>query len=195
MNYYISDLHFGCINKFEERTIEHDKLIIENWNNVVTNGDTVYILGDVGRVGNNKDNEYLCKCISVLKGRKVLILGNHDKHLLKDIRLKQLFTEICDYKEVIDSFEGNNYNLTLSHYPVLFWNNQHKGWIHIYGHVHKSEEWLVFNKCLSYINEYFKHRTLNGYTDCPQAKAINVGAMLDYMEYTPRTLKEIININ
>mgnify|MGYP003302343206 CR=1 FL=1 len=58
MNYYISDIHFGCQNNYEGRTLEHDQLIKKNWNEVVHNNDTVYILGDIGREGNNKENEY-----------------------------------------------------------------------------------------------------------------------------------------
>lgn len=46
MNYFISDLHLNCQNKYERRTLEHDKILKENWNNTVTNGDTVYILGE-----------------------------------------------------------------------------------------------------------------------------------------------------
>lgn len=189
MNFYISDLHFGCQNKFEGRTLEHDQLIIDNWNKVVTNSDTVYILGDIGKIGNNKDNEYLCQCISVLKGRKVCVLGNHDKEL-KDIRLRQLFVEVCDYKEITDNFGGRCYKVAMSHYPILFWANQHKGAIHLYGHVHMSDEWKVYEKCLVEANDYFKDRTLKGYTDCPPAVAYNVGAAL--LDWTPRTLKEII---
>lgn len=192
--FYISDLHFNCSNRFENRTLEHDQMIIDNWNRVVTNGDTVYILGDIGKMGGNNNIEYLCKCISVLKGKKVLVLGNHDKEL-KDIRLRQLFTEICDYKEVADSYEGVNHNLVLSHYPILTWNNQHKGWIHLYGHVHMSNEWDIYKQSIELLNKYFEERTLKGATDCPQAYAYNVGCMLPYMNYTPRTLKEILSAN
>lgn len=191
-NYYISDLHFGCANKYEGRTLEHDQLIIDNWNHVVTNSDTVYILGDIGRVGSNKDNEYLCKCISVLKGKKVCVLGNHDSGL-KDIRLRQLFTEVCDYKEIIDSFGGVAHKVVMSHYPVLMWNGQHKGSVLLYGHVHITDEWEVYKRCLAYMNDFFKDKTLKGYTDCPPAVAYNVGCML--LDYTPRTLKEIMAIN
>lgn len=192
MNYYISDLHFGCQNSFENRTLEHDQKIISNWNNVVTNADTVYILGDIGKIGGNKDNEYLCRCLSVLKGRKICVLGNHEKDL-KDARLRQLFVEVCDYKEIIDNFNGCSYKLMLSHYPILFYNQQHKpNTIHLYGHVHISDEWTIYKECLGRVNDYFKDKTLKGYTDCPPAVAYNVGAMLDYMGYTPRTLKEII---
>ena len=194
MYYYISDLHFGCQNSFENRTLEHDKLIIDNWNKVVTNSDTVYVLGDIGRIGGNKDNEYLCKCISVLKGKKVCVLGNHDENL-KDIRLRQLFVEVCDYKEITDNYNGMSHKLVLSHYPILFWNGQHKGCVHLYGHVHMSDEWEAYKQSLNYVNDFFKDKTMKGYTDCPPSVAYNVGACLPYMNYQPRTLKEIISVN
>lgn len=192
-NFYISDIHFGCQNKYEGRNLDHDRLIKENWNKTVTNGDTVYILGDIGKEGGNKEIEYLCEVISTLKGKKILIQGNHEK--LKDIRVRQLFTEIVPYKEVSDNINGINRMVVLSHYPILFWNNQHKNWLHLYGHVHISDEWEVYKECLNRVNEYFSDRTKKGYTDCPPAEAYNVGVMVDYMNYTPRTLKEIIEAN
>lgn len=190
MNFYISDVHFGCTNRFEGRTLEHDKLIKENWNRVVHNNDNVYILGDIGKEGGNKENEYLCEIISTLKGNKILIQGNHEK--LKDGRIRQLFKEIVPYKEIIDNYNGFNKNLVLSHYPILMWNNQHKGWVHLYGHVHASDEWDVYKESLRYLNDYFKDKTLKGRTDCPMAVAYNVGAAVPYIDWTPRTLKEII---
>lgn len=193
MNYYISDIHFGCQNSYDNRTLGHDKLVKENWNHIVTNADNVYILGDIGKIGNNRDTENLIEIVSTLKGRKTLVVGNHD--VLKDIRLRQLFVEICDKKEIVDNFNGTNYKLVLSHYPELMWNGQHKGWIHLYGHVHTSDEWYVYKHCLEYLNNYFKDKTLKGYTDCPPAVAYNVGASLHYMNWTPRTLKEIITAN
>lgn len=189
-NFYISDLHIGCMNKYEGRTLEVDKKLKENWNKVVTNADTVYILGDIGRAGTNKDNEYLASYLAALKGKKVLVKGNHDR--VDDIRIKQQFTEICDYKEIIDNFEGKAYKLVLSHYPILIWNGQHKGYIHLYGHVHTSLEDSYFMMALNRLNEYFLCQTKKGKTDCPQAEAYNVGAMLSYIAYCPRTLKEIM---
>lgn len=188
INYYISDLHFGCQNKYEGRTLEHDNLIINNWNRVVTNSDNVYILGDIGRVGGNKDNEYLCKCISILKGRKTCILGNHDD--MRDGRLKQLFVEVCDRKEIIDNCNKKSYKLVLLHSPELFWANQHKGSILLYGHLHMSDEWDVYKKCLEYVNDFFKDKTLKGYNNCPPAVAYNVGCMLH--NYAPVTLEKLL---
>ena len=191
MNFYISDIHFGCKNDYDNRTLEHDQIIKDNWNSVVTNADNVYILGDIGKISNNKDTERLIELVSTLKGRKTLVTGNHD--VLKDIRLKQLFVEICDYKEIVDNFNGSNHKLVLSHYPILMWNGQHKGWIHLYGHVHTSDEWEVYKHSLKFLNDYFKDKTLKGYKDCPMVVAYNVGAVL--LGWTPRTLKEIITIN
>lgn len=193
MNYYISDIHFGCQNSYDERTLDHDRIVKENWNRVVTNADTVYILGDVGKIGNNQDTEKLIEIIATLKGKKTLITGNHD--VLRDVRLRQLFVEVCDYKEIVDNYNGMNHKIVMSHYPILFWNGQHKGWLHLYGHVHMSEEWEVYKQSLNYVNEYFEGRTKKGYTDCPPAVAYNVGASLSYMDWTPRTLKEIISEN
>ena len=99
---------------------------------VRNNVDTVYILGDIGREGSNKDNEYLCEIISTLRGRKVLIQGNHEG--MKDARLRQLFVEITPYKEIIDNYNGLNHRLVLSHFPILFWASQHKGSILLHGH-------------------------------------------------------------
>lgn len=193
MNYFISDIHFGCQNSFDNRTLEHDTIVKENWNRVVTNADNVYILGDIGRIGNNKDTERLVEIIATLKGRKTLVVGNHD--VLRDIRLKQLFVEVCDYKEIVDNYNGMSNKIILSHYPILFWNGQHRGYIHLYGHVHMSEEWEAYKKSLDYVNEHFKDRTMKGYSDCPPVVAYNVGASLPYMDWTPRTLKEIMAAN
>ena len=81
MKYYISDLHL-----FHENAIEFDHrpftslqemhdTILKNWNERVTNGDMVYILGDVSMRGKKED---LIAFVAQLKGRKVLIKGNHD---------------------------------------------------------------------------------------------------------------------
>ena len=125
MNYYISDIHFGCQNSFDNRSLEHDRIVKENWNRVVTNADNVYILGDIGKIGSNPDTERLIEIIATLKGKKTLVAGNHD--VLRDVRLKQLFVEVCDYKEITDNYNGLNHKLVLNHYPIFTWNGAYKG--------------------------------------------------------------------
>ena len=63
--------------------------IIKRWNKKVTNGDDVYILGDIGSRGYQNMHVEL---IAQLKGRKHLIVGNHDD--IKDLRVQQQFVEI-----------------------------------------------------------------------------------------------------
>ena len=194
MNYYISDLHLFHKNvtnegsNFDGRpydTLEEmHQDIKEHWNRKITNGDTVYILGDVALRGKK---EKLIEYISTLRGHKILIQGNHDD--TSDLRYQNLYDEICDYKEITDRLGTETVHLVLSHYPILMWKNQHRGWIHLYGHVHDGTEWYFFERCLYEMNrEDFAGKIKNS----TLLKAYNVGCMLPYMDFEPRTLDEIV---
>ncbi len=115
----------------------------------------------------------------------MLIRGNHDD--VSDYRYQQLFTEICDYKEIYDSVGKEKYGLVLSHYPFFSWKDMGRGKILLYGHTHESEEDRFYQNCLRQMQE----------NDCRHVYdkklwACNVGCMLPYMNYTPRTLAEIL---
>lgn len=195
MYYYLSDLHIGCVNKHDNRTLEDDKRIITNWNNIVHNNDHVYVLGDIARLGSNKDNEYACSIISQLKGVRHLVVGNHDDKGLKDNRVSQLFTEITPYKEITDNFNGMNYNIVLSHYPIFSWNGCYKNTILLYGHTHGNFDDKIYQQSLENLRK--EVRDIKELEDNVKFKqepyAYNVGAML--WDYTPRTLKEIMEAN
>lgn len=76
MNYYISDLHLFHENAIKCDSRPFDSLedmhetIKTRWNEKITNGDKVYILGDISFRGKN---ENLIAYISTLKGHKILI--------------------------------------------------------------------------------------------------------------------------
>lgn len=196
MNYYISDLHFFHKNvtnegsNFDHRPFdtmeEMHQYIKEKWNKKVTGADHVYILGDLCW----KENESAISLVSILKGQKTLVLGNHDN--VKDSRYKQLFNEIVSYKELTDQIDGKQYHVVLSHFPIAFWNYQHKFTrdgnlqrkyaIQLYGHLHNSIEEEIFQNFIKQLNE--KENII--------CEAYNVGCMLPYMGYEPRTLKEIL---
>lgn len=85
MNYYISDLHFCCASQlagsgsgYDERdykTLEEMHTdMLARWNRKVTNGDTVYILGDLSKRGKSEE---LIALVAQLKGHKILVHGNH----------------------------------------------------------------------------------------------------------------------
>lgn len=193
MNYYISDLHLFHKNvtragkDFDDRpfdNLEEMHLIVKDkWNAKVTNGDTVYILGDLAMRGTQED---LIAFVSMLKGHKVMVKGNHDD--IKDLRYKQLFDEICDYKEISDTLGGKNVKLVLCHYPILMWKDQHRGSILLYGHVHNSIEEYYFKKCLREMNN---EDFLNRRSGEEVLRAYNVGCMMPYMDYEPKSLAEI----
>lgn len=183
MNYYISDTHFGHANvmRYDNRlnhngrhfndVKEMDAELIKNWNSVVTNNDTVFILGDFSWYKEEKTLQIL----DMLNGKKVLIKGNHDRVSPK---IARKFEKICDYLEVRDS----GYKVVLSHYPMPFWNGQFRGAIHLYGHVHNSHQW---NYCENIRAE------LHELQDIPM-NMINVGCMMPYMKFTPKTLIQIL---
>ncbi|OUQ12533.1 hypothetical protein B5E87_09670 [Massilimicrobiota sp. An142] len=193
MNYYISDLHIlhknvcGEGNNFDNRPFETMKEMMEyikyHWNKKITNADDVYILGDMCW----KENEEAIQFVSTLKGKKHLILGNHDR--CKDGRYAQQFVEIVPYKEVKEFINGKQYRLILSHYPIMFWNHQHRLKdnvpvnIHLYGHLHNSQEEAIYQSFIQALNNEY-------HIECI---ARNVGCMMPYIHYEPRNIQEILS--
>ena len=192
---YIADLHIGCKNSFEWRTLEHDERIVENWNSVVNNNDTTFILGDIGRFDRKEDVERTCSIISRLKGKRVLVSGNHDFCGLKDQRVRQLFYSINDYLEVIDNYNGINQKLVLSHYPIFSWNGCYKDTVLLYGHVHNNFDNRLYQQALRDLRFAVRDMNMIESNDKKfknKPYAYNVGVMMPWMDYTPRTYKEIL---
>lgn len=139
--YFTSDLHLGHANiiRFQNRPFdsveEMNDRIIQNYNSIVHKNDLVYILGDVTyKISVEESN----KLIQRLKGRKVLIHGNHD--LKYD---SHLFEDILDYKE----FNQEKIKYVLMHYPLLEWNGSYKGRsIHLHGHIHAQYGYNLKNR-------------------------------------------------
>ena len=177
MNFYISDTHFGHKNiiKFDNRPFDSvedmGETMIDRWNSVVGDDDTVYILGDFSWYKEEKTLEILSR----LYGRKVLIKGNHDRISPK---VAKMFEKRCEYLEINDGKE----RVIMSHYPMPFWNGQFRDTVHLFGHVHNSHQ---NNYCLSMQKEL---QQLQGIP----MRMYNVGAMMSYMDYTPQTLDDIL---
>lgn len=184
MTYYISDLHFGHKNcmAYDNREFksieEHDEHLIESWNSVVGNEDDVWVLGDISWYNSTKTIEIFKR----LNGVKHLVAGNHDKKLLRNSDIRKLFVEIVDYKEIV--FDDGT-GVVLCHYPIPCYNNHFRGWYHLYGHVHNSFEWQMMKQVQYQMRELY----------LKPSRMYNVGCMMDYMNYTPRTLKEIVEAN
>lgn len=194
MNYFISDTHFGHENsiKYDTReggrkfssVKERDELIINNINKVVTPQDNLYFLGDISWYNPQETAELLkqIKCKNLFA-----IRGNHDR-ILKDGRIKKMFQGVYDIKQI----EDNGKQVVLSHFPIMMYQGQHKGVIALYGHVHNSLEEHDYQEFLNELDNRIKVRDGDRYNPL---QAYNTGAMMPYMNYTPRTLKEIISKN
>ena len=84
-----SDLHFGHDNilKYCNRPFrdihEMNEYIVAEWNRRVGDTDTVYILGDVAMGPRSSDPQYASSFLSRLKGKKRVVLGNHDRPVTK----------------------------------------------------------------------------------------------------------------
>ena len=184
-NYYISDLHFGHYNimRFDNRPFysveEMDKALIDNWNGVVDKGDTVYILGDFCWL---KEDRWI-EILSQLNGNKVLIRGNHDLKYMSQ-QLRNMFQDIKDYKEVKDGGK----RVLLSHYPMPFYRGAYnEDIVHLYGHIHTTIE----NDFMEHLRDHIDICDNRGNSK-HKGQFYNVGCMMPYMNYTPRTLDEIL---
>lgn len=195
MNYYIADTHFGHENgmRYDHHSgaplfssiEEHDELIIKNINQVVHKNDHLYFLGDLAYKADSAKVKQLLERINCKN--LYLIKGNHDKHWLKDKECCALFRGIYDYKQVND--KGRD--VILSHCPIMMWAGQHRGSIHLYGHVHNTSEQDDYQEFLYNFNDRLQMRDSDRFKP---ARAYNVGCMIPYMNYTPRTLNEIIKM-
>lgn len=176
--FYISDWHYDHKNilAYDGRpftSIEQmNQALIERWNSVVNPGDTVYVLGDMFWC----DSEVAIPILDSLAGEIYLVKGNHDRCHIKQFTDK--FVNVTEYMEI----EDKGRNVVLCHYPIPCFKKHFQGWYHLYGHVHNSFEsnMMEHNKML--MQELYGH----------QCNMFNVGAMMPWMDYTPRTLDEIV---
>ena len=183
-NFYISDLHIGHENilRFDNRPFadvnEMNNKLIENWNARVRSDDTVYILGDFIWA---KESEWP-SIVGSLAGNKVLIRGNHDPKQFS-AATRRMFQEITDLKEIKDSGK----HVVMCHYPIPFFRAGFAPTAFmLYGHVHQTIEYEYIAKLRREVKA-----NATGY-GTPNGNFINVGCMMPYMDYTPRTLDEII---
>jgi calcineurin-like phosphoesterase family protein len=138
MIHFTSDLHLGhaniirlCHRPFAS-VEEMDEVLVSNWNQVVTRGDTVYIVGDLMFRMQAHPGDVLTR----LKGRKHLILGNHDGSWLSRIETADFFQSIESYSEISDGKR----KIALCHYPMMSWGGTGKGSYLIHGHIHDNRD-------------------------------------------------------
>lgn len=134
MIYFIADAHFGhenilkmCRRPFDSIDAMNDALIAA-WNQRVAGSDHVYILGDLF---------YRCpdpeSILRQLKGRKHLIIGNHDSSWMNKVDLNRYFVSADNFLEITDGTRA----ITLCHYPLLTWKHKLRTYM-VHGHIHND---------------------------------------------------------
>lgn len=172
MNLYISDLHFGHqgIIAFDNRPFadaeEMDRVQMERWNAKVKDEDDVYILGDFACDNEKPADWYLSR----LKGRKHLVIGNHDEETLSNEKAIACFESV---EKLLQIKDGDKL-ITLGHFPMVEWDGCFDGAWHIYGHIHGRRDEVY---------EFMKTR----------ARSLNAGCMVN--NFTPASFEELVENN
>jgi calcineurin-like phosphoesterase family protein len=126
--FFTSDTHFNHHNiiKYENRPFsnveEMNEALINNWNEVVSKKDIIFILGDF--IFKHMSFNELC---SKLNGKKFFVRGNHD-----------YAKEANGWPDIIElNLKGEAF-LVLTHYPMLSWNRSFHGSWNLFGHTHSK---------------------------------------------------------
>lgn len=162
--WWSADMHFGHQRIIElagrpfGSVEEMNETIIERWNATVAPGDTVWVLGDVA-MGSIGDSLAMC---GRLAGRKLLVLGNHDRPFPGYSKAAEKRTAWADryrseggFAEILTGCEihlpGVADPVTVSHFPYVgdtqegdrydqYRPTPHGGWL-LHGHIH--ELWKI----------------------------------------------------
>ncbi|WP_024850047.1 MULTISPECIES: hypothetical protein, partial [unclassified Aminobacter] len=125
--------------------------------------DITYILGDYGRPG--KDVLAYRRLFHSLRGKKVLIIGNHDvrKDGSLDPEIERLPWHVPP-RDLLEVKDGGR-RVILCHYALRTWPASHYGSVHFYGHSHGRLPGVGFSR--------------------------DVGVDLPDVDFTPRTFAEL----
>lgn len=169
-NFYTSDLHIrhkavakmrweqanpaflrSCLTD-EEIVTWHDQGVAQNWDDVVSKADCVWVLGDLALQG-TKNIENALEWISARPGTKKLILGNHDAHPgidRKSGKWLRRYLEVFDFVSTFARVKIDGQDVLLSHFPYsgdhtevdrhLQWRLPDLGAYLLHGHTHSSEK-------------------------------------------------------
>lgn len=136
-----SDLHFGHDREFiwkargYSSVSEMDAEQVQKWNEVVSDEDDVYVLGDC-MLGGTENIEF----IKQLKGNIHICLGNHDTS-----NREKMYRELSNVVEVAEvgiRLKYNKHHFILTHYPMMTGNIEKESLKHmslnLYGHTHQT---------------------------------------------------------
>lgn len=124
--FYTSDVHIGHrlvsgLRGFEN-TDDHDRTLGERWDEMVTEQDTVYVLGDISINGGDRALDWIMD----RRGTKHLVSGNHDPvHPMHRTATKYLpkFLRAFDTVQPFLRRKLAGEDVLLSHFPYASWGD------------------------------------------------------------------------
>ena len=187
--FFIADTCFNNTNiiKIHNRTFtsseDQTNKLIENWNSVAKDEDTIFILGDFFYFYNpiewNKDNTHIfvnetnecTKILSQLKGHKHLIKGDYDVRSNKQY-IEMGFESVSQYPIIYNDF------FILSHKPLFLSNTT--PYFNLYGYAHNDTTFE--DTSTSSLTEFDRVEKSQRRSKCVSVERIN---------YTPISLEKI----
>ena len=161
MIFYTGDLHLGHegIIGIDGRPFEDagemDETLIRKWNQKVSDTDDVYIIGDLfGRETDDPGG-----CLDRLKGRKHLVIGNHDGRLVQKKGVISRFESVGSIMQIRDCKRS----VVLCHYPIIMWNRMEFGSLHVFGHIHNRKPDMICKWMKSQKTAFNAGCMINGY--------------------------------
>ena len=188
MDYFIADTHFFHENviRFDKRPFtsveEMNAKMRDWWNNTIRTNDRVYILGDFLWLDPREQEREYIDFTKSLNGYKVLIEGNHDNVKRFSSEIGNCFENIFQRKEI----KLNKKKIIMDHFPMMSYHQdvQDSVW-HFHGHTHITGE-------QDWVEKWTRELVENHKMGTPTGQIINVGCMMPYINYIPRTAEEII---
>jgi calcineurin-like phosphoesterase family protein len=139
--FFASDTHFDdeyALQYFHrpfKSVDEMNAVMVEKWNNVVTENDTVYHLGDFTL----DDISHFTKWVRQLHGSIKILPGSHDDPWLKDFVASERVQVIAplvsvEFPEIM--MGSIPQVIVLCHYSLQVWDRSNQSSWHLFGHSH-----------------------------------------------------------
>lgn len=182
MEFLISDTHhfhkniiqFEASHRGQFKSVEEmNEYLIQQWNMVVSNDDTVYHLGDISMHGSYSK---MVSILSRLNGKIIVIQGNHDdtkvyKRLLEDGYIEE-------FHRVGIRLRREKQSMWLTHYPMEIGLRERKWSIH--GHIH-SQPSSYANQINVGIDSPFMNEVMN----VPFGQPVELDRVVQYLVDNP----------
>ena len=159
--FFTSDHHFGhdavieMCNRPWKTGNQMDKALVKLHNEIVKPEDEVYFIGDLSMKA-PMHKGHIEQCVSKMNGRKILILGNHDR--LKPFDYIEMGFESVHTSLILD-LDMVGIKLILNHDPAAGVLLDYKKDFLIHGHLHNTH--VIDINCINVSVDVWNYKPVN----------------------------------